>query len=235
MGLVISLSIVTAWITSLSFALMLPTVSVWHLRFLDVALFFWLQFLFIGLFIISHDACHGTIAPNRPRLNLWLGRVSAFLYAGFFFDEIRRKHRDHHSFSGTELDPDFFKRGDGSGPYLSWILRFFKKYVTLRQLLIMTACSQILMHVLKLPESNVLFFWVAPSLVSAVQLFTFGTYLPHRALKTNFDFADHHSARNSPQSFWASFFLCYHFGSCHLRHHQQPALPWYQLYQKSNP
>lgn len=233
MGLFISLSIVTTWITSLGFALSLPAVSLAHIRILDVVLFGWLQILFVGLFIIAHDACHGTVAPGRPRINLWLGRISAFLYAGFFFDELRQKHQNHHKFSGTELDPDFLKRREGSGHYLLWILRFFKKYVTLRQLLIMTVCSQILMHVLKLPESNVLFFWVAPSLVSAVQLFTFGTYLPHRALKNNSDFVDHHSARNSTQSFWASLFLCYHFGSCHLRHHQEPAVPWYQLYQKS--
>jgi beta-carotene ketolase (CrtW type) len=228
MGIVISLIIILVWAASLTFALLRPAISLSSLQFFDIILFLWLQFLFVGLFITSHDACHGTIDPKHPRVNLWIGRISAFLYAGLFFDKIKNKHMDHHQHPGTELDPDFLKSRDQSAPYLQWLLSFFKRYVTLAQLLIMTGAAQVLMHVFHLPQSNVFFFWVAPSLASAIQLFTFGTYLPHRHGRKKF--IDRHLARNSPQSFWMSLLLCYHFGACHLRHHREPWVPWYALY-----
>ena len=50
----------------------------------------------VGLFIIAHDAMHGSLAPGSPKLNLAFGRVALRLYAGFSFDRLRMKHFEHH-------------------------------------------------------------------------------------------------------------------------------------------
>ena len=42
----------------------------------------------VGLFIIAHDCMHGSLAPNRPALNRWVGRLALGLYAGFSFDRL---------------------------------------------------------------------------------------------------------------------------------------------------
>src|SRR5215217_3800484 len=58
-----------------------------------VAAICWLD---VGLFILAHDAMHGSLAPRRPRLNLWAGRIALALYAGFSYDRLLPKHFDHH-------------------------------------------------------------------------------------------------------------------------------------------
>src|SRR3954465_7339842 len=47
-----------------------------------VALECWLN---VGLFILAHDAMHGSLAPFRPRLNRAIGRLCLALYAGFSY------------------------------------------------------------------------------------------------------------------------------------------------------
>ena len=228
MGILISFSIILTWFVSLIYALGLPAVSVVHLHGRDLLLIFWIQFLHVGLFITTHDACHESLAPGRARVNLWLGRVSAFLYAGFYFDRMKEKHAAHHRNPGTDKDPDFLVSGSGSGHYFQWLFRFFINYLTLTQMLTMTALAQVLIHILHRPESNVFLFWVTPSVLSALQLFTFGTYLPHR-VDRRVKFEDQHRARNKNQSFLESFVSCYHFGAWHLKHHREPWVPWYRL------
>jgi beta-carotene ketolase (CrtW type) len=66
-----------------------------------------LCWLYVGIFIVAHDCMHGTLAPGRPGVNRWFGRICLFLYAGFDFDALKAKHRDHHRHAGTEHDPDF--------------------------------------------------------------------------------------------------------------------------------
>ena len=61
----------------------------------------------VGLFIVAHDAMHGSLAPGRPRLNRLAGRIALILYAGFSFDRMRSLHFDHHRSPGTAADPDF--------------------------------------------------------------------------------------------------------------------------------
>ena len=53
--------------------------------------------LYTGLFICSHDAMHGTLAPNHPKLNDMIGRIILFYYAGFRFDKMKSAHMDHHA------------------------------------------------------------------------------------------------------------------------------------------
>jgi len=73
---------------------------------------------------------------------------------------------------------------------------------------------------------SVVLFWAVPAILSAVQLFYFGTYRPHRIEVGNF--ADEHRARSTQWGPVYSFLTCYHFGY-HLEHHRYPWVPWWGL------
>ncbi|MBC7467300.1 MAG: fatty acid desaturase [Bdellovibrio sp.] len=225
-GIFIAFSIFFSWLIALTLALtqvqLTGLYSILHYAWLV----FFIQFLFVGIFITVHDACHGSVSPRYPSINLWIGRTFAFIYAGLIFDTLQKKHAKHHLHSGTHLDPDFHQEGRSS--LIFWLLRFSKQYVSVRQILTMCVFAQILMHGFHLAEINVFAFWVAPSLLSSLQLFYFGTYLPHRKLK-NLTFTDRHHTRNFKIPFFASWISCYHFGAFHHRHHLKPRLAWFQL------
>jgi beta-carotene/zeaxanthin 4-ketolase len=74
--------------------------------------------------------------------------------------------------------------------------------------------------------ANVLLFWALPALLSALQLFTFGTYLPHRPAPPGF--ADRHNARSNDYPWLVSLLTCFHFGY-HHEHHLSPGTPWWRL------
>lgn len=181
----------------------------------------WLCWLYVGLFIVAHDCMHGTLSPN-PRTNRAFGTVSLLLYACFDFEQMRRKHHDHHAYPGTARDPDFSE----SGSFRRWYLKFFREYSTLRQYLGIVALSWSYILLFQVPVANVLVFWALPAILSSLQLFAFGTYLPHRPSGAPFD--DHHHARSNDYPRWLSLMTCFHFGY-HHEHHLAPHLPWWRL------
>ena len=61
-----------------------------------------------------------------------------------------------------------------------------------------------------------------------MQLFVFGTFLPHRE-SARAPYADRHHARSSSLGDAASLLTCFHFGGCHWEHHACPAVPWWRL------
>ena len=71
----------------------------------------------------------------------------------------------------------------------------------------------------------VLLFWTLPLLLSSLQLFFFGTVLPHRHGAAEGLPHRPHSLHWSP---WLSLFACYHFGY-HREHHDAPTVPWFRL------
>jgi beta-carotene ketolase (CrtW type) len=73
---------------------------------------------------------------------------------------------------------------------------------------------------------NLIYFWVVPALLSTVQLFYFGTYLPHRELTE--PYKDQHRARSNNYSNIFSLLTCYHFGY-HWEHHEYPHIAWWRL------
>jgi beta-carotene ketolase (CrtW type) len=224
-GVGLSLAILASWI-----GLHLWGVLVHHWGPLDwlrtpvlVAVQSWLG---TGLFIAAHDAIHGSLAPGRPRLNVALGQLCVGLYAGFAFDKLAPSHRQHHQAPGTALDPDF----DALHPrgFARWFLAFFRRYFGWPEFLRVTAVLVIYL-LLGARPSNLAVFWGLPALLSALQLFVFGTYLPHRHDGEEVQsFADAHRARTLDYPWLLSLLACFHFGR-HHEHHLQPHVPWWGL------
>ena len=179
--------------------------------------------LYVGMFIVAHDAIHGTLMPGRPAANRAVGRACVFLYAGFDYDALAAEHHDHHRHSGTERDPDFDP--DHPSSFWPWFLRFFRHYFGLREFAVLAAAS-VLLTLMGVPLWRLLTFWALPSVLSAFQLFYFGTYLPHRHEPRAF--ADRHNARSSEFSWLVSLLTCFHFGHHHA-HHTMPHVPWWRL------
>lgn len=186
-----------------------------------VAVICWLN---VGLFIVSHDAMHGSLAPGRPRLNRGIGRLSLALYAGFSFDRLCPKHFDHHKHPGSRDDPDFHV--DHPRHFWRWYSAFFRQYFGVREVLVLTAIVALYVLVLGANYANLLLFWALPAILSSLQLFLFGTFLPHRAADAAF--ADRHNARSNQFGWLASLLSCFHFGY-HHEHHLAPHVPWWRL------
>jgi beta-carotene ketolase (CrtW type) len=161
--------------------------------------------LYTGLYITGHDAMHGVVSHNK-RLNNAIGTVATLLFAYNWFPGQLPKHHRHHHHVGTPDDPD---------------------YVTWWQVLLMAATYNVLK--IWFPQANVIAFWMIPAVLATLQLFFFGTYLPHRG---EHEPDNHHKSRSQrqwPYHAWA-FVSCYFFGY-HYEHHDQPYLPWWRLWQ----
>ena len=105
-------------------------------------------------------------------------------------------------------------------------VRFIRNYLSVWQVVVMA----VLFNVLKLwiPQANLLLFWVGPSLLSTLQLFYFGTYLPHKGEHDN-----KHQSRSQAKNHVLAFFSCYFFGY-HYEHHDSPWLPWWKLWRATS-
>jgi beta-carotene ketolase (CrtW type) len=185
-------------------------------------------FLHTGLFITAHDAMHGTVFPANRRLNDFVGTVATQFYALLPYRQLHRKHQQHHRYSGGDLDPDYSVEADGN--FGLWYFRFMQGYLDRRQLWVLLIGMTIIFDSLwlgfQVAIANLFLFWVIPIILSSLQLFYFGTYLPHRP--TPEGYPDHHRARSNYLPVFWSFLSCYHFGY-HWEHHQYPQLPWYHL------
>jgi beta-carotene ketolase (CrtW type) len=153
-----------------------------------------------------------------------IGQVCVGLYAGFSYKELLAKHMLHHRHAGTGEDPDFAEPQPAS--FFAWYRNFMAEYMGLRPLAIMAAQSAAYFLIFGADLMNGIVFWVVPAILSSVQLFTFGTYLPHRP--GHEAFADRHNARSNGYPVWLSLLTCFHFGY-HHEHHLKPGEPWWRL------
>lgn len=221
-GRLIACIIISLWVTSLSFLLSIdiPQFPAW----LTSIAALWQTFLYTGLFITAHDAMHGSICPYNPKLNHAIGSLCTLLYGLFPYKELLKKHQLHHRFPASDRDPDFH---DGTHTHpVFWYLYFMVRYLGWQQLIGFAAIFCTAEFVLHLSISNLIVFWILPSLLSSIQLFYFGTFLTHR--EPDEGFSTHQRAQtNSLPVFW-SFATCYHFGY-HEEHHEYPHIPWWQL------
>lgn len=172
--------------------------------------------LYTGLFITAHDAMHGTVSPSN-NVNQLIGQLCTALYAAFSFNKLYQKHHEHHRHVHSEDDPDYH-----AGNFVSWYIKFMKEYLSIWQIVIMAITFNILKFWIE--EVNLVLFWIIPSLLSTLQLFYFGTWLPHHGEHDN-----KHYSRSQTKNHLTAFFSCYFFGY-HYEHHDSPAVPWWLLW-----
>lgn len=214
-GLVAASAIILCWAFTLWFLLIYgQQFPVW------VQVFFVLiqTHLFTGIFITLHDSIHGTVAPGR-KLNRVIGYICAKLFAFNNYSRLSRLHHLHHVHAADHGDPDFSENQH----FWIWYFRFLKSYVDGWQILFMAIAFNILQFWF-LPGALVL-FWIVPSVLSTLQLFYFGTYLPHRHPE---DLSPPARARSQRRNHILAFITCYFFGY-HTEHHLAPYLPWWRL------
>lgn len=213
MGVFVAFTIMVTWLFSI---VSLMTTAVDWVNPLMYMMVLVQMHLYTGLFITAHDAMHGTVSLNRG-LNNFIGQVCTLLYACFPFNKLYIKHHEHHKYVHTDKDPDYH-----NGSFLQWYFSFIKEYISLWQIVAMA----IIFNILKMwiEEVNLLLFWVLPSLLSTLQLFYFGTWLPHHGEHDN----EYHSRTQSKNHFF-SFITCYFFGY-HYEHHDSPGTPWWRLW-----
>lgn len=178
-------------------------------------------FFYTGLFITAHDSMHGTVSSDK-KINYYTGALACFMFAGLSYKKLLANHKLHHNHPGTDSDPDFYY---GSNNFFIWWSVFLKRYVTLFQILYMA----LVFNLLKLffAEISIWLFFVLPSVLSTIQLFYFGTYLPHRRPHSH-DMLPYNSRTEKKNHLYA-FFTCYFFGY-HSEHHKSPQTPWWKMY-----
>jgi beta-carotene ketolase (CrtW type) len=219
-GIIIALSILLAWVSVL-----------WTLLHWDVSLLSpWpylavlvMSHLYTGLFITAHDAMHGVVAPGNKQLNTIIGTIMAGLFAYNSYHRLFPKHHLHHRHVATQDDPDYH-----GGNFFLWFLSFAGQYVTVLQVLLMAGTYHLLQ--LWFPVENVALFWMVPAVTATIQLFYFGTYLPHRGEHAP---DNRHKSGTQPRNHLWAFLSCYFFGY-HYEHHDKPYLPWWKLYQEKD-
>lgn len=224
-SLTITAALLLCWLLSL-LSLLSLTIDQWPWWGLVAAVLLRTQ-LHTGLFIISHDAMHRVLWPAQPRWNDRLGALALALYAGLHYPTCRMHHQAHHRSPATPEDPDF-SVNQRFGP-LGWYYRFLTGYLSAGQMCWLLAGWAALAHsflsVTPTAVVNVLLFCTLPLLLSSLQLFIVGTYLPHRRQQPPW-------SRSQPDSLdwpnWLSFLACFHFGY-HYEHHANPGLPWFSL------
>lgn len=222
-GIILAFSIISAWIIAHISGVFFYTWGT-HSVITAPALVALNCWLFVGLFIVAHDCMHGSLVPYRPALNRFVGQLCLSLYAGFKFGHLNRKHHLHHRHSGTARDPDFDPRPPHG--FFRWYAGFFAEYFGWTQFVFLSAVSAVYLLLFHVSYANLLAFWALPAIASSLQLFYFGTYLPHKPGPS--DFTDRHRTRSNEWTWLTSLLTCFHFGY-HHEHHLRPDVPWWRL------
>lgn len=189
-----------------------------------------MTFMYTGLFITGHDAMHGNIS-NKKYINDTIGHICTNLYAGLDFETMRHKHMLHHAHTGiVKEDPDFHK---GNVDIINWFFSFMKEYTNLVQAIKLVSLVELLKN-LGAPDQNIYIYMTACGILSALQLFYFGTYIPHKPPEDNVEeIMNWEKSKSSSKSKLESFLTCYHF-DCHYAHHAMPHVPWFELWDIQN-
>ncbi|PZU97296.1 MAG: beta-carotene ketolase [Pseudanabaena sp.] len=226
LGLASVVAIFSLWLISL---LKLITISALDLPWIWLVLaILGRSYLHTGLFIIAHDSMHNNLIPCDRRLNDLLGNIAVSIYGFLPYAHCRKNHTEHHRFPSQSGDPDF--HGSISHPFF-WYCKFIREYFPLRSLLTFLVNMSVIFWGLaifcNISFVNLILFWIVPLILSSLQLFFFGTYLPHRQIYNNPNF----SPRLERNAYWIlwSFVSCYNFGHYHWEHHEYPKTPWYRL------
>ena len=215
----LSVLIIACWLSHLVYSVATVNFENWMWLF-HIAI---QSFFSVGLFIVAHDAMHGLAVPGNPKFNELIGRLCTFLYAGFSYKKLKKNHLAHPRAPATLRDPDYSSTGNEN--FWLWLFSFGSNYFGLKEFAKLHA-HVVLLYLLGGSFSKVVLLFAVPSWLSALQLFYFGTYLPHRA--TDGTGHDKHRSRSNNYSAWLSLLTCFHFGY-HYEHHWYPYLAWWQL------
>ncbi|HEY9299797.1 MAG TPA: fatty acid desaturase, partial [Phormidium sp.] len=191
-GLLIAVSILVVWAISLTLLLSV-SLDQWNRGMIALAVL-WQAFLYTGLFITAHDAMHGSILPSNPKINHLVGTVAVTVYALFSYKKLLQKHWQHHRHPASDQDPDFHD-GRHKNPVF-WYFRFMMGYVSLKQVVSLISTYYLITWIIGVPEDNLFLFWIFPSFLSSLQLFFFGSFLPHREPVGGY--TNRHRAETSP-------------------------------------
>jgi beta-carotene/zeaxanthin 4-ketolase len=221
-GLLMAIAVIGTWATTLFFLL---TVDVSKLHPVGIVLAMLVQtFLYTGLFITAHDAMHGAITPQHPKLNNLVGSIVLIVYGLFSYKQMIRTHWQHHHHPASEQDPDYH---DGKHTnFFAWYFHFMKGYWSWWRLFGLIVIYHTAHQLLHVSEANLTLFWMIPSIASSLQLFYFGTFQPHQEPEGGYD--NPYRAKTNPLPIFWSFITCYHFGY-HKEHHEFPHVPWWGL------
>lgn len=226
-GVTLAVAIIGGWLAGHVAAVWF--LVAWEQPLLAVILFAWQTWLSVGLFIVAHDAMHGSLAPGMDKVNRGLGSLALRLYIGFSYDRLYPKHHAHHNHVGSADDPDFDPDHPSSPTrwYLTFMRRYLDRYVLGMTTALFFGYAALLWMVGGPERAAHIFFWVGPSLIASMQLFYFGTYRPHCHVEGE-RFVDEHNSRSNDFGPVASLFSCFHFGY-HREHHVSPGTPWWRL------
>jgi beta-carotene ketolase (CrtW type) len=221
-GLFISIAIISVWTISMG---LLFSLDISQFNFLILLLIvLWQTFLYTGLFITSHDAMHGVVFPKNLKINHFIGSFCLSLYGLLPYQKLLKKHWLHHHKPATQIDPDFHN-GEHKN-FFAWYFHFMKSYWSWGQVIALTIIYNVAEHIFHISTDKLNYFWAIPSLLSSLQLFYFGTFLPHSEPVGGY--IQPHNAQTIKRPIWWSFITCYHFGY-HEEHHEYPHVPWWQL------
>ena len=226
-GLTLAAAILAGWVAIHIYAMFLFDLTWASLPIALVlgALQCWLS---VGLFIVSHDAMHGSLVPGGSslgrRINSAVGAGLLFLYAGFSWRKMRGAHFDHHKLAGRPGDPDFDEHYPDR--FWRWYTTFLKRYFGAGSVLFVFTVVLVYWLAFAVPVEKIVLLYGLPAIASSLQLFYFGTYRPHR--HDGKPFADRHNARSENFGTLASLASCFHFGY-HREHHHHPETPWWKL------
>lgn len=213
-GLLVALAIISLWFLTI-FGFFQFEINWWNPLYYLIS--FIPAYLYTGLFITAHESWHGNISRHRA-LNRFIGILACTLFAYNSYYKIQTGHHKHHAEPASDDDPEFSK----TRKFFPWLFSFTFHYLTVWQFLLMSVTTTVMLKYF--PTGNIIMYYLAPTFISTLQLFYFGTYLPHRGEYTN----KHQSGTQKKNHLWA-FITCYFFGY-HYEHHYSPKTPWYQLY-----
>ena len=220
LGIVWAIVIISLWVLSFVGFLLTDLTQLSPTHWIAIVLA--RTFLQTGLFILAHDAMHQSLVPSNVKINHAIGKFAIALYAVLNYDQCLRNHQLHHQIPGQAGDPDFHNGSNSHG--LSWYFRFLRMYLPVSQVLVFltVVVSGLvgLILILQVSVMNCVLVWMAPLILSSLQLFCFGTYFPHRN--------ENNGIRSTYYPRAISLLVCYHF-SYHQEHHQYPNVPWYSL------
>jgi beta-carotene/zeaxanthin 4-ketolase len=176
-GLLVATVIVMLWISSLVF---LSSLAEPLCKRIDISqlLPFWIllgilgrTFIQTGLFIVAHDAIHGSVCSINRKLNDAVGQFAVTLYAVLDYQKLAVNHWQHHRQPGQAGDPDFH-----NGNRFIWYLKFMKGYLNFRQIVIqffgLGTIFITLYFGFHIPVLNLFLFWILPIFLSTMQLFS---------------------------------------------------------------